>query len=91
MRTIKSEWEKFEEAFKDRIPKGSREVLEVAFYVGAATLLDFLLSEVTDGDEVQQEDMQMMERVTEELMQYRNMLAIRVARYHSEGEKTNAH
>lgn len=72
-KTIAAEWASFEEALLKDAPPIQRQEMRRAFYAGAQTFLGIMtghLSETEDPDEVTEEDMNLLETLSNELEQF---------------------
>lgn len=69
-KTIASEWEAFSAAVYPRVSGIQREECRRAFYAGVASLYNMLMTQVSPGDEVTEEDTDMLMNVHLELDKY---------------------
>lgn len=79
MKTLKAEWQSFSKCLPPDASEGQRHDMEAAFYSGARALHNLLLTSVTPGDEVEDADIQMMERVEKEFDEFADLLNVRAS------------
>lgn len=77
MRTLASEWVEFSKGIPSDASKDQLEDMQTAFYGGATSLLDLILTQLTPGSEPEQEDLDMMTRLHEELENYVDIVKVR--------------
>jgi hypothetical protein len=74
-KTIKEQWESFEAALLQEAPPIQRQEMRRAFYAGAQAFLGIMtghLSETEDPDEITDEDLNLLDNLSEELEKFGN-------------------
>lgn len=87
---IKDEWDKVLAGPKAaKFAPEMREAMELMFYTGAGTLFFLIINQMTEGEEPQEQDMEMMDAINNELAFFKDRVLVKAAQYRAEqGEKS---